>query len=90
MSFEKVKAYLAPFGLADRCIDLEESSATVALAAEALGTEEARIAKTMSFLVDDDSRSRLRKVYRPSPRRRMPLCPSRGGAGVPGCVSEAF
>ena len=53
MSFEKVKAYLAPFGLSDRCIDLKESSATVALAAEALGTEEARIAKTMSFLVDD-------------------------------------
>lgn len=54
MSFEKVKAYLAPFGLSDRCIDLKESSATVALAAEALGTEEARIAKTMSFLVDDE------------------------------------
>ena len=53
MSFEKVKAYLAPFGLSDQCIDLKESSATVALAAEALGTEEARIAKTMSFLVDD-------------------------------------
>lgn len=53
MSFEKVKAYLAPFGLSDRCIDLKESSATVALAAEALGTEEARIAKTMSFLIDD-------------------------------------
>lgn len=53
MSFEKVKAYLSPFGLSDRCIDLKESSATVALAAEALGTEEARIAKTMSFLVDD-------------------------------------
>lgn len=53
MSFEKVKTYLAPFGLSDRCIDLKESSATVALAAEALGTEEARIAKTMSFLVDD-------------------------------------
>jgi prolyl-tRNA editing enzyme YbaK/EbsC (Cys-tRNA(Pro) deacylase) len=54
MSFEKVKSYLAPFGLSDRCIDLKESSATVALAAEALGTEEARIAKTMSFLVDDE------------------------------------
>lgn len=118
MSFEKVKAYLSPFGLSDRCIDLKESSATVALAAEALGTEEARIAKTMSFLIDDaslivvvagdarvdnhkyketfhkesqnDSWSRLRKVYRPSPRRRMPLCPSGGGAGVPGCVPEAF
>ena len=53
MSFERVKNYLAPFGLADRCIDLKDSSATVALAAQALGTEEARIAKTMSFLLDD-------------------------------------
>ena len=39
--------------MGDRCMDLEESSATVALAAQALGTEEARIAKTMSFLLDD-------------------------------------
>lgn len=53
MSFERVKNYLAPFGLADRCIDLKDSSATVALAAQALGTEEARIAKTMSFLLYD-------------------------------------
>lgn len=53
MSFERVKNYLAPFGLADRCIDLKDFSATVALAAQALGTEEARIAKTMSFLLDD-------------------------------------
>ena len=53
MSFEKVKAYFDTFGMGDRCIDLKESSATVALAAQALGTEEARIAKTMSFLLDD-------------------------------------
>lgn len=53
MSFEKVKEYLAGFGLDDRAIDLKDSSATVALAAAALGCEEARIAKTMSFLVDD-------------------------------------
>ena len=39
--------------MGDRCIDLKESSATVALAAQALGTEEAHIAKTMSFLLDD-------------------------------------
>ena len=53
MSFEKVKAYFDTFGMGDRCIDLKESSATVALAAQALGTEEAHIAKTMSFLLDD-------------------------------------
>jgi len=53
MSFEKVKAYFDTFGMGDRCIDLKDSSATVTLAARALGTEEARIAKTMSFLIDD-------------------------------------
>jgi len=52
MSFEKVKTYLEGFGLEGRAIDLPESSATVALAAAALGCEEARIAKTMSFLAD--------------------------------------
>jgi prolyl-tRNA editing enzyme YbaK/EbsC (Cys-tRNA(Pro) deacylase) len=52
MSFEKVQAYFAQYGLADRCINLEKSSATVAEAAAALGTEEGRIAKTMSFLLD--------------------------------------
>ena len=51
MSFEKVKEYFETLGMGDRCMDLEESSATVALAAQALGTEEARIAKTMSFLL---------------------------------------
>ena len=49
MSFETVQAYFERFGMADRCMDLKESSATVALAALALGTEEARIAKTLSF-----------------------------------------
>lgn len=53
MSFEKVKEYFETLGMGDRCMDLQESSATVALAAQALGTEEARIAKTMSFLLDD-------------------------------------
>ena len=51
MSFETIQAYFEQFGMADRCMDLKESSATVALAALALGTEEARIAKTLSFLV---------------------------------------
>lgn len=53
MSFETVRAYFEQFGMADRCMDLKESSATVALAALALGTEEARIAKTLSFLVEE-------------------------------------
>ena len=53
MSFETIQAYFEQFGMADRCMDLKESSATVALAALALGTEEARIAKTLSFLVEE-------------------------------------
>lgn len=53
MSFETIQAYFERFGMADRCMDLKESSATVALAALALGTEEARIAKTLSFLVEE-------------------------------------
>ena len=52
MSFERAKAHLEGFGLADRIIEPEESSATVELAAKALGTEPERIAKTLSFLVD--------------------------------------
>ena len=50
MAFEKARAYLESFGLADRIIVTERSSATVAEAAEALGCEEAMIAKTLSFL----------------------------------------
>lgn len=52
MSIENVRAYLAQFGADSRIIELSESSATVPLAAAALGVEEARIAKTLSFMVD--------------------------------------
>ena len=53
MSLERVCAHLAQFGAEDRIVVLPESSATVALAAKALDTEPARIAKTLSFLVAD-------------------------------------
>ena len=53
MSVEKVRAYLARFGLADRVRELGESSATVELAAHALGVETSRIAKTLSFRGED-------------------------------------
>jgi len=49
MSIEKVKAYFASVGMAERVQEFEVSSATVALAAEALHCEPARIAKTLSF-----------------------------------------
>ena len=53
MSIEKVKAYFDQFGLREKIIELDESSATVELAAKALHTEGARIAKTLSFMVED-------------------------------------
>lgn len=52
MSIERVREYLSEKGLADRVMEFDASSATVAQAAADLGCEEARIAKTMAFLVD--------------------------------------
>ena len=51
MSIERGKAYFWDFGMADRIRALAMSSATVELAAAALGCEPQRIAKTLSFLV---------------------------------------
>lgn len=52
MSIESVKEFLTEKGFSERLREFDVSSATVALAAEALGCEEARIAKTLSFLVN--------------------------------------
>ena len=52
MAIEKVIEYFKSFGAEDKIKQFEVSSATVELAAQALGCEGARIAKTMSFLVD--------------------------------------
>ncbi|HIW08047.1 MAG TPA: YbaK/EbsC family protein [Candidatus Faecalibacterium intestinigallinarum] len=52
MSIEKVRAYFKTCGIEDRIREFDVSSATVALAAQAVGCEEARIAKTLSFMVD--------------------------------------
>ena len=49
MSMDRARSHLARHGLEDRIIEFDVSSATVALAAQALGCEEARIAKTLSF-----------------------------------------
>ena len=53
MAFDKAKTYLESCGLADRIIVTEHSSATVSEAAEAIGCEPAMIAKTLSFLQED-------------------------------------
>jgi len=49
MSLHTVREHLARYGMADDILEFEESSATVALAAEKVGTEPARIAKTLAF-----------------------------------------
>ncbi|MBR3895007.1 MAG: YbaK/EbsC family protein [Clostridia bacterium] len=49
MSIELVKSFLSAKGLGDRVMEFEVSSATVELAAAALGTEGARIAKSLTF-----------------------------------------
>ncbi len=53
MSLEKVKAYFAGLGMEDRVLEFPVSSATVELAAKAVGVIPARIAKTLSFALDD-------------------------------------
>ena len=54
MSIQQVKSYFQQFGMESRVRELPESSATVELAAQALGTQPARIAKTLSFLVGEE------------------------------------
>lgn len=53
MSIERVREYFKGYGIEDKILEFDVSSATVPLAALALGTEEARIAKSLSFLVED-------------------------------------
>ena len=53
MSVEKVREYLKGYGVADRMQEFTVSSATVELAAVAVGVEGARIAKSLSFKVED-------------------------------------
>ena len=52
MSIAAVRDYFAQFGMADNVLEFSTSSATVELAAQAVGCEPARIAKTLSFAVD--------------------------------------
>ena len=54
MAIEKVKAYFAEQGMADRILEFSVSSATVELAAQALGCEPCRIAKSLSFWVNGE------------------------------------
>ena len=54
MSIEKVRSYFRQWpGMEERILEFPVSSATVAEAAKAVGTEERRIAKTLSFMLDE-------------------------------------
>ena len=53
MSIERVKAYFGEYGMEERVREFPVSSATVELAAAALGCEPCRIAKTLSFMTED-------------------------------------
>ena len=53
MSIQKVRIYFEQRGIADRIREFDVSSATVELAAVAVGVEGARIAKSLSFKVED-------------------------------------
>lgn len=55
MAFERAKEYLKQFGFEQRIHEFDVSSATVDLAAQAVGCEPERIAKTLSFLVDGNA-----------------------------------
>lgn len=52
MSIAAVRDYFSAFGLAEKVLEFDTSSATVELAAQAAGVIPARIAKSLSFLVD--------------------------------------
>ena len=55
MSISKVREYFRQYGMEERILEMEQSSATVELAAQAVGVEPARIAKTLSFKKGDDT-----------------------------------
>ena len=54
MAIEKVREFFKNYGIEDRILEFEVSSATVELAAAALGCEGKRIAKTLSFMVGEN------------------------------------
>jgi prolyl-tRNA editing enzyme YbaK/EbsC (Cys-tRNA(Pro) deacylase) len=53
MAIEKVREYFKQWGMEDKILEFDVSSATVELAAQAVGVEGKRIAKTLSFMLED-------------------------------------
>ena len=55
MSIEKVREYLKGFGADEKIMEFSVSSATVELAAKALGCEPCQIAKSMAFIMGESA-----------------------------------
>ena len=55
MSIDRVRAFLRSRNMENRVLEFDVSSATVELAAQAVGVEPARIAKSLTFMVDGDA-----------------------------------
>lgn len=55
MSIERVRSYFEKYNIENKILEFQVSSATVELAAQALNCEPKRIAKTLSFLVNDEA-----------------------------------
>lgn len=55
MSIERVREHMKKYGMEDRILEFSQSSATVEMAAEAVGCATARIAKTLSFLAGEET-----------------------------------
>ena len=55
MSIQRATEHLKKYGMEGRILEFSESSATVEMAAEAVGCEAARIAKTVSFVAGEDT-----------------------------------
>lgn len=54
MAFSRAKEHLQKYGMDGRVLEFDVSSATVGEAAKAVGSSEGEIAKTLSFLVDEN------------------------------------
>ena len=63
MSIREVKAFFAARGMEGRVLEFETSSATVELAAHTVGVIPARIAKTLSFLIDKIKEEQIPVVF---------------------------
>ena len=53
MAIEKVREYFKKLDIEDKILEFDVSSATVELAAQAVGCKEARIAKSLSFIIEE-------------------------------------